>query len=164
MPAAQYVGAGGRVSRVWLSAESFPILSTGTPSLSTTTTARWPAWFLDAATREGASTSLMLPTTWTSMTVKVYWANGGAGAGSVVWSLIHEQRGAGETLDAADVTESNVTAAADAQNVVVVTTLRSGLAVTGTEPIALRLDRVSTDAADTLANDCLMLGVMLEAA
>lgn len=127
------------------------------------TTETWPVWLLDAAAAEAVAGSVMLPTTWVTVTVVAMWTNAGAGAGDVMLTSCVATKGDGETLGGA--TSANLAAiTAPAISVVKWTTMQSGVAVTANEPFYCRFGRVAADVGDTLANDIGLMGLLIQKA
>lgn len=138
----------------------------GSPSLAGAGTSgrRSLSWLCDAASEEGVGNTIMLPVDWTTISVVLYWANEGAGAGDVVWRMDYTQYVAGATADAAETTGANVTATAGAQNVLVASTLHAALSVDPSKLFRFEVTRTAADAADTLANDAGIRGLLISKA
>jgi len=124
---------------------------------------RISSWELDASTAEAITTTCQLPPAWGAFSLDVYWANSGAEAGDVVWSPQHYQVGAGTDMGASETIGDNVVATAGLVSVCVVTTVLTGVAITA-NVLRIELLRNATNAADTLANDCGVIGCMVRRA
>lgn len=136
----------------------------GTPAIVETNV---PGWALDGATTdEAVGASFVLPAGWGITTADIYWMNDGAGAGNVVWrgSLKTLTPGTDLVSEAAVATTAAPQAAA-AQNVVVKTdSIIPNNNTTVDTLYHLRIDRLQSDAGDTLGNDVRLLGVRLRRA
>lgn len=120
-----------------------------------------PGWLLDGTAAEGVGTAFTLPTGWATLSIDAYWFNTTAGAGSVVWRsyIASFAVAATVTLPAA---QSLVTTVAGGNGVLVKSTVVTGFAVGAVgNLLAFRLDRLPTDAGDTLAGDVSFLGVQV---
>lgn len=119
---------------------------------------RRSGWAFDAAAEELIQAELSIPPGWRTIEIDLYWSNGGAGAGNVVWAANTGIFAEGVTLNAADgVNSSVITTAAGAQDVLTRTVLTS-LTITDTagSTYYLRIKRAATDGGDTLANDAIL--------
>lgn len=156
----------GTSVRSWLVASRFLAAASGTPTQTNvgSATRPIPGWLLDAAAAESVHTSFDIPDSWATVDVDVWWINAGAGAGDVVWRLDWHKFAAGDSAQAVDTSTSLTTSTAGAQNIIVVTTIASGIAFESTKLNRVEVVRLATDAADTLANDAGFLGVMLRKA
>ena len=146
---------------LWVPAGLFQKVA-GSPTLDTSRTGGngWPAWFLDAASAEAIQVATLAPPEWGAINVSVYWSNGGAGAGDVVFNTAWSHQGAGENISSMTAGTTK-TVTAPSQFILKVTTMDAGLTLDSTELTSIRLARVAADAADTLANDCVVFGVLL---
>lgn len=145
---------------LWIPAGAM-VISASTPTLSFVASAgsRLPAWLLDASTAEAVSHSLIVPTSWATMHVDFYWTNAGAGSGNVRWQAQRDSFADGDSLTGSST--ALVTATAPSQDVLEVTRMLTSEACTPGELFNVRAIRDATNAADTLANDCGLLGVLL---
>jgi hypothetical protein len=145
----------------WVSAGEFGAIA-GTPAFGQVAS-RWAVMLFDASSTESAAASIAVPAAWTSINVDLYWTNAGAGSGNVVWRLLADRAGNTETLaaSAGGGDSTNLTIAAPAQEVLKVSSLLSGQATDPTKVLNLRIIRTGGDAADTLANDAALLGVLI---
>ena len=123
-----------------------------------------PYWAFDAASAENTTTALVLPSYWNTFNIRFRWANAGAGAGDVVWAAVHSQVAVGGNASTASATAAQATATAGTQNIVVETTIASGLVRTASAVLRVRPGRVAADGADTLANDAYLFGVYFDRA
>lgn len=118
------------------------------------------AYLMDAAAEEAVSCAIRHMEGWSTFDVDLWWSNAGAGAGDCVWAL--DQLTVSPTGSVnSNSAGSNVTATAPVQYTNKVTTLASGVAVVASTIHRLTVRRVAADAADTLANDAAIFGVML---
>lgn len=130
----------------------------GSPPAAISSLFTYPALFFDPATVERASAYTdLIPAGWATVHIDLYWTNAGTTAGNVTWlmrtgSLVGE----GDTVNTPSF-GSGVTAAAGAQNVVVKTRVGTSHPVQPGEPLNLYLIRNASEAADTLANDAVLL-------
>lgn len=135
----------------------------GSPALTAHATTRRVAWAFDAASDESIQTNFRVPEGWDQIKVTVLWTNLGAGSGDVRWSVQGKGFAVGDSLDVAD-NAVNVTDTAPAQNVLA--DFEAGgsnaLPVTAGGMYSLRVKRVGTDGADTLANDAGVTNVFIE--
>ena len=137
---------------------------TGSPALSQTGGTAWPSWKLDAAAIEIVAVTVdkgRMPG-WATMNVDLWWTTD-SGAGDVVWRLDYvTPRADGDAYGTGATVGTPVTVTAPANTNIKVTTLASGLAVPDTAKILLlKVIRLATDVADTLANDANIFGVRL---
>lgn len=146
---------------LYLGAATF-LAMTGGPTVGTPGSAatRVNAWTLDAASAESVGVTFQVPAGWATAHVDLYWTNDGAGAGDVVWKADRYTIADGTALTA-ETEGGAVTATAPAQNVVKVTRALTGIAVSPSLVTRLEVVRVAADAADTLANDVALIGVLL---
>lgn len=147
-------------SQVWVPAPAFATVE-GAPTLAGQAT-RWSVWLLDAAVTEGVASSVELPRSWSSAHVDLYWSNPAAGAGDVRWTLNLDRAAAAASLAvSAGGGTAAVTVTAAAQDVLTVSRLFTSQAVDSVQLLNLRLLRLGGAAADTLANDASVVGVLL---
>ena len=146
---------------LWIPAASFA-LGSGSPSLAPYTSVFWMAWLFDAASEEGIATTAYIPTGWSTLDIDLWWTNAGAGSGDVRWDPRTNNFGDTETISSPAGSQSNVTA--PAQNVMKVSTVRSGVTCTAGELSAIYLGREAANVADTLANDVAVFGIRLRKA
>lgn len=165
--ARRWVAASPPETRLFLSAAAM-VIATSTPTLGAVGaagTAKLPGWLLDGTTSESVMGAVRLPSSWTTFSADLWWSNGGAGSGNVVWRV---DRGIdADTAAPPAVTSATLAAiAAPAQNVVKVTVdALTGIAVpTVAQVLALGATRLPADAGDTLANDAILIGFMLKRA
>lgn len=112
---------------------------------------------LDSTNIEWMSAPVSIPDDWTTADVTLRWANGGAGAGDVVWQVGLNNL---STSISAAAMSSSVTATAGSQNAIIETTIATGVSVsTGSGGVVV--NRQATDAADTLGNDAYLVAVRL---
>lgn len=109
-------------------------------------------------------TTVELPDWWDTFDVDLYWTNSGANAGDVRWRLDRRDVADGGSLTTAFTTGANNYLTAPSQNVLAIDTIESGLTVTDSRLLALKLWRIGGDASDTLANDAGFVGLMLRRA
>lgn len=110
-----------------------------------------------------------IPSSWTTMNVKLRWFNPGSNSGDVVWGLSHSKVSPGDEVNAAgnNTNAPDVTTTAPAQNFEAdpPLTLASGVACpSGDQLIRLRLYRNGTAGGDTLTNDAGVMQVVLSKA
>lgn len=133
---------------------------TGTPAEAKHGPAAWNAWKLDASTDEGITFMAYIPTWWTTFHMDVYWANDGAGAGDVRWTVYRDAIVAGDTINSVGASASS-TATADIEDDLVVSRVLTSITNTGGPAWWFAVMRDADNAADTLANDIGVLGVLL---
>lgn len=157
---AKAAATAGGIDLLWFPASSFsgqggaPTL-TGAGGLGAT-----QGWLLDAASQEGVVTTMVPPSTWTTMHVDMWWLNNGAGSGDVRlrFDLVRHDTGSATVTT---ITNGSQTVTAAAQNVFTVTRMASNLALVQGSQYRVHPMRVAADAADTLANDILMIGIKM---
>jgi len=147
---------------VFISQKEFDAVS-GSPVLGTIGGTRRPVILFDAAANEIIAAWFMVPKGWDSALPYLVWANAGAGAGDVVWTVQCLNVTAGETLNAVDsVGPSLMVSTAGAQDVVVELTGASSLSgLSEGYWMSLRVTRNANDVGDTLANDAGFIGIKL---
>lgn len=133
---------------------------TGTPAEAKHGPGAWNAWKLDASTDEGVTFMAYIPTWWTTFHMDVYWANDGAGAGDVRWAIYRQAVVAGDTINTVG-SSTGITTTADIEDDLVVSRVLTGITNTGGPAWWFGVARNGDDAADTLANDIGVLGVLL---
>lgn len=151
------------LDRLWLPASRFTIQG-GAPTLvGSGGSGAVQGWLLDAASTEHVVTQEFFPEGWTTFDVDIYWLNEGAGTGNVQWRVDILSQAVGSATTSS-VTTTSVTQAAGAQDVMTKHTHVTGLAASATPPHRISALRMGADAADTLANDVLFIGIMLRKA
>lgn len=151
----------GSLDGVWLDATRFD--PTGGSPVLTTVNFAWRAWAMDAATAETIGTVMHSKefSGFSTFAVDVVWSNATAGAGDVVFRCATQAASDGDSFATVSA-QPNVTATAPAQRIRKTTTLATGLTVpVDGDAMILRIDRQATDAADTLAGDIEVYGVLL---
>lgn len=158
------LGAAAIPASEWIAAPDLHT-QTGVPSLLMVGGANngTPGWLMDAATHEAVAGSMVVPEGWATVNVVLLWANAGGGAGDVVWRSDLLMLTVGSTLNAGGA-GPNVTATAGTQDILMSTTLRSGFAVTAGGIFHVDVMRLGADAADTLANDAGIIGLLIQRA
>lgn len=117
----------------------------------------------DAAVTEQAVGALYIPPEWEECKVRLLWVNAGAGAGDVRWELRLQHTAAGATINAVGPVVGTVTGTAAAQYLMVETVAATIAANQGASAdTMIRVSRLGGDAADTLANDAGLVGIVLE--
>lgn len=158
------LSAKGMSSEVWLPAPRLQPFGYGSPVLRNADTAvRWSAWLLDAASVEGLAATIdeTQVHSWNTWHVDLLWANdSGGGAGNVRWRLDSESVTAGGTLGSLT-SGTAVTVTAGAARVLMKTRLVSDAAVPTGDLRGINLLRLGTDSEDTLANDVMVVGILL---
>lgn len=146
----------------WLDAKGLQSVL-GSPSFVTNIGSgqAWPAWSMDQTALEAVQQSVFLPADWATYDVDLYWCNVSATTGNVVWRLDYLSAGQGDLVSDGVTNAAAVTAAAGLQHIMQVTTLATAVAAVSDEPTWLRVLRVASDGADTLANDAAILGMRL---
>jgi len=130
----------------------------GAPSLDRVNF-RQPAWLLDSSLNEWVGAETLVPASWATVNLHLWWCNVGAGSGDVVFAGSGKSIEAGETLNASGTNIIPVTVTSPAQYVAGRTTIYYGFPVTPGELLWLRFGRNGTDAADTLGNDIGLLAL-----
>ena len=145
---------------VWLSATT-AYVNSGSPTLGRVNS-RTPGYLLDPSSNEGISWAWAVPTDWATMAIELWWSNAGAGSGDVVYSVEGTEDGDGDTpTDAAGLSTTNLAVTAPAQDVLKKTVMKASYTLAGDYMGQLRLARIANSASDTLANDSIVVGVML---
>ncbi len=149
-------------SQIFVTAPAFAGIG-GSPTFAGIGGGRWAGLVFDAASQEIVAAAIEIPPSWTTLTVELYWTNGGAGSGNVVWALQLDRAGDGETLAASGGggASGDLTIAAPAQDVLKVSTMVTDQACDQTKLLNLRLIRQAANVADTLGNDAAALGIRL---
>ena len=133
----------------------------GSPTLGrTNTTYDWGGWALDSASNEGVGFNFVPPPHWATYDIIAWWTNDGAGSGDVRWSIALGSYADAENT-AAGASQFSVTATAGLDNVTVKTTLTTGFTDVAGEIVIANIYRLGANAADTLGNDCALLGIEL---
>lgn len=145
-------------TRIWIPALAFYNGIVGTPALGVSN--RTVGWLLDSASTEIIGTQVDFPAGWTTYDATVYWANAGAGSGNVGFRCDVAALTAGVATPAGG-TGSAKTRTAGLQNIIVTSSLFSAAATAPDGPANFQVLRLGADAADTLANDCIVIGVLL---
>jgi hypothetical protein len=137
-------------------ATSFSLVS-GSPALNGS--AGTPSWRLDASTIEtvGARVPAHLFDGWTTMSISIR-ANVYSGSGDVVWRLDTAWIGDGDDVLALTA-RGNVTRTVAAANIEDVFEYLASTPVTAGKDLSVRVYRLGTDAADTLASDVAFVGL-----
>lgn len=155
----------GSSSQLWVPATTF-VVGGGSPTLGTVGAAGAPfeAWLLDSGLSEHVAASFLPPKGWATYDVDLWWTNAGANAGDVHYILYGQPPvGDGDTL-AGNTNLGSSTLVAPAEDVVKVSTVVTGRTATDDHLGYLAVLRQGGNAADTLANDAGLLGVMLRKA
>jgi hypothetical protein len=148
--------------RIWIPAPKILSPGLGTPA-ETLITSRYPTLGYDSTSGEGATCMVMFPSSWISAKVTLYWANLGTGTGGVTWQLATQPVLPGQDLVPAASEISTLQAAtAGTQNRVVDTVIAVPLSIDSNALYEIRVNRIPTDAGDTLANDAGLVGILLE--
>jgi hypothetical protein len=120
----------------------------------------WSVWLLDAATVEGVGAVGLVPASWATVGIDIWWTNAGAGSGNVRWEVFFDDKADAATL-ATITADHDAAIAAPAQNVLKKSTVVASHAVVPGELFNVNVRRDAADAADTLANDCALLAVVV---
>jgi hypothetical protein len=120
----------------------------------------WSAWLLDAATVEGVGAVGMVPTSWATVGVDIWWTNAGAGSGNVRWEVFFDDKADAATL-ATHTADHDAAIAAPSQNVLKKSVVVASHAVVPGELFNVMVRRDAADGADTLANDAALLAVVV---
>jgi hypothetical protein len=143
------------VNTQWFNATS------GSPTRIAWRGARGTIWALDATTQETIDAMSMIPYGATQVYAYLWWANLGAGAGDVRWTLnLSTGLADGENANQAD-SGLAFTATAGAQDVVVRSYAGVVASLDDLTAMPMRVIRVATDPADTLPNDAGVMGIEL---
>lgn len=146
--------------RISITAGSFHSV-VGSPSLSATASFRHAAWLMDASADEAIAARFSVPSSWSSFDIDVLWTNHSSGTGDVVFNLNFVKSVAGASINAPGSFSGPVTVTAGGQDILKVSTVLAGTASVSGALNGLRLYRLGTNVADTLANDIAILGVDL---
>lgn len=132
----------------------------GSPSLGAVGSIH-PCWLLDAAATETVSLTTQVPAGWQTFDIVALWTNAGAGTGDVVLDVIHRATALGTALTSGPA-QTTTTFAAPTQDVLAVSVLAAAVPVpSASQLLAIRVGRIGTDAADTLANDIGLIEIRL---
>jgi hypothetical protein len=145
--------------RLWLPCKEVQVI-TGSPSFGNVGSQAGVLLMDGAGATEAGAFTFVVADNWLTMAIDIHWANAGAGAGDVRWTVGHlVAADAGDFSTAATNVSTTVTAAA--QNIKKVSTLATGISLTTARAGTIVLTRTSGDAADTLANDVGVVGISL---
>lgn len=134
----------------------------GAPSLSEEQ--KVSCWALDQTTIERIASQFYVPTGWATVDIVAYWANQWGGAGNVVWDYAIGPIVDGATLAPALASTALAPIAMPATDVVKVTTMATGVAVTAATLHQIKIGRLASDAGDTYANDAPLIAVLVRKA
>jgi len=126
-------------------------------------TNRANVFLMDSATAEDVGCAVVPPVDWKTVNITLIWTNMAASSGDVRWGLNRVVAGDGEDVTSNTSIALTATAPSTA-GILKYTSLASGIAVTGGKILVLRLRRDGAHAADTLANDAGIVGVLVEKA
>jgi hypothetical protein len=147
---------------LWIPANAWG-LWTGSPTLGNNGPGAWPGWKLDASTDEGIATTAWFPSSWTTFHMDVYWTNDGAGSGDVRFTSYRLRFGSGDSINNLGISAGS-THTADIEDDIVISrviTSASDAWSNPGDPWWLAILRDADNAADTLANDIAIIGVLL---
>ena len=136
----------------------------GTASMSNSN--NWPVLSVPkgSPTDQRLAFTFMQPNAWLTFDVELWWTNLSAGAGDVPWQVQSATLINGGTTATPGIV-TTTTIAAPAQNVGKVSTLATGLTIpTANQMMLVRVLRIATDAADTLAGAAGIFEVRLKRA
>lgn len=140
----------------------------GSPSLvnPNLNTGNAPMWGLDATTAEGVAGSIILPDYWTNFKIELYWCNASSSSGDVRWLVIGGFGGSGEDPDAGpgEAIGGYRTLAAPTTGRLIEISQFPASTVNANQAgkiFTLIAYRDAAAAADTLANDAGVYGVLL---
>lgn len=152
-------------SRVWVPASQFYAVD-GAPSLVLDSASKQQGWSLDPATEESVACSVTWPDAWKRQNAYLYWVTPtSVGAGSAVrWETTHMYTDAGSVTLGAWANPLPVTSTAPATSAFMRQELVWNRNALGRVPLSVKVKRVAADAADTLATDAVLLGMLIEAA
>jgi len=120
----------------------------------------------DQTTAEWMSTSVVLPQFWTRWKLEMYWANASSSSGDVKWNCNALFAGATERPDGSGVTRlifsTQTIAAPSTAGEIKISQLHTATdyALTADKPLFVAVFRDAGDAADTLANDAAVYGLL----
>lgn len=145
--------------KVWLPANAF-VGAIGAPTL-TPVNNTFVSWDLDQSTAEGVLGSASVPPEWKTFTADLWVMNRSASSGDVRMRMILSQIQLGQA--ALSLADTTVTHTVDAAANIPTRSLAhvSGIRANPDAVLRIQVNRTATDGADTLANDCGFLGVML---
>ena len=148
------------VETIWLPATAF-LASAGSPTLNATASGV-PTWALDTTATEVIAAAVgPLPSGWEQVSVSVYWTRMGAGSGDVAINLRYADRAVGEAINGGETNNGDTVVTAPAQYVIKKTDLVSAVQVPPGEVFRLNVRRSVGNAADTLADDMGVFGVLI---
>lgn len=152
---------------VFIPATSFALLS-GTPNLTATNPAVWPAWLLDFASTEIVSASFRVPFGWsTAETYLVWGAHGTGGGNALVQVRAYLNKQSGDLLNTGEITLEQKALAVPPQFTMTRTKFGSTVTLTSNPeatvmPLGnISVRRLGADALDTSPNDISILGIEL---
>ena len=117
-------------------------------------------WSLDTTSDETVTATTMLPDSWDTFAVDLYWSNVSTGAGGVRWDVNYESLATGAAPGAGTTVSATSTASTTAGLVVVERMTAVAATVVG-RLLRVRVNRDADHAGDTMANDASFHGLLL---
>lgn len=143
---------------VFLGAGSLEAID-GSPTL-TKVFFRWMAWSLADSVDSGVGSAFKVPTDWATIHVDLLWSKTDTGTGNVVYSLSLASCADGADLTATQVSNTPVIAV-PTQNLLKVSRVLTGQAVTPSNVQHLRCYRSGSHASDTYTGTAQLLGLLV---
>lgn len=154
-------GGGGEATELWVSATD---LAATFNSPTATAYLRTPAWIFENVTGFfQVGRNVQLPSGWSTFDMEAWWVNPSTESGTAQFDWRFGDIGEGVTL-ANPGNVSLQTRTAGAQNVITVSTIRSGLTVPASKHITIACGANNRNAADTLDSSYYLLGAKLKKA
>lgn len=133
-----------------------------TPLLAVVTaSAYWEAVMLNATGNQSAGCQFIVPDSWVSFHVDIWWINEGGGAGNVTIRSVYMADGVANAGSLAITGGDLLTVAAPVSGVAKVTRLTPAVACTPGRLMVVHAERRGAEAADTLANNLGVLAVVI---
>lgn len=148
--------------QVWIGAGSFFNVNAGTSSPAVYGSSYGLAF--DASSTEVAAWSACVPDFWTTYKVELYWSNAASSSGDVVLEVQGHYVDAGDNAEGVNAfNASRILAANATARIVTVSQFPASTNITHVsgKPLLGYFRRVATSVDDTLANDCVVHGIML---
>lgn len=133
-------------------------IADGTPTNSGFGGSNYNAWYLDQTAIEILAGMVDIPSWWNTYHVDLVWSQNTNGVGDVRWT--YQRCSAADGATSATTGSVSVTAAAPAQTVFEHTRLETSATIGIGEPLLVSIVRRGDLAADTLPNDCALLGLI----
>jgi hypothetical protein len=147
--------------QLFVPATDFRAAGAGSPTLSGIGLYQTPAWLFDASSGEDISSPIELPSWWTTFDAYLYWCNAGAGSGDIRTNVIVQQTANDGDLITGGTFSAQSTLTAGALGILKISKLNSSACTRSNGLAVVYFERLAANAADTLTNDCAVLGIEL---